>query len=87
VASDLTTIQSDIQLIDPDKVPTDNTKLVTLTKLLLWSNDRYKSTVLMLQSMKDLVYSQAVLMLKQAKERIQSMSGISYITTETVIIA
>jgi len=41
----------------------------------------------MLCGMKDLAYGQAVLMLKQAKERIQSISGISYITTKTVIVA
>ena len=84
MASDLTTIQSDIQLIKPTKAPIDNAKLVTLTKLLLRSNNKYKSTILMLQGIKDVTYGQAVLMLKQAKERI---SGRSRITTETVIVA
>jgi hypothetical protein len=56
VASDLTTIQSDIRLIEPAEAPTDNAKLVTLTELLLRSNDRYKSTILMLQGMKDVAY-------------------------------
>ena len=75
VASDLTTIQSDIRLIEPNETPTDNAKLVTLTELLLRSNDRYESTVLMIRNVKDMPYGQAVVMLKQAEERIQAMGG------------
>jgi hypothetical protein len=56
VASDLTTIQADIQLIEPGDAPTDNAKLVTLTELLLQSNNRYESTALMLRSIKDIGY-------------------------------
>jgi len=43
---------------------------VTLTELLLRSNIQYKSTVLMIRNTKDIKYGQAVLMLKQAEERI-----------------
>jgi hypothetical protein len=57
VALDLTTIQLDIWLIELTEAPTDNAKLVTLTELLLRSNDRYESTILMLQGMKDVAYS------------------------------
>jgi hypothetical protein len=47
-ASDLMTIQADIRLIEPTEAPIDSAKLVTLTELLLRSNDWYESTVLML---------------------------------------
>jgi hypothetical protein len=82
VASDLTTIQADIRLIESAEAPTDNAKLVTLTELLLRSNNRYKSTILMIRSTDKIKYSQAVLMLKQAEERIQAISGR---TTETAM--
>jgi hypothetical protein len=72
VASDLTTIQADIRLIEPTEAPTDKAKLVTLTELLIRSNDRYEGTVLMIRNVKDMAYGQAVVMLKQAEERIQS---------------
>jgi hypothetical protein len=75
VALDLTTIQADIQLIKLAEAPTDNAKLVTLTELLLQSNNRYESTILMIQSIDNIRYGQAVLMLKQAKERIQGASA------------
>jgi hypothetical protein len=75
VASDLSTIQADIRLIEPTEAPTDNAKLVTLTELLLRSNNRYEGTVLMIRNVKDMTYGQAVVMLKQAEERIQSGSS------------
>jgi hypothetical protein len=75
VASDLTTIQADIRLIELAEAPTNNAKLVTLTELLLQSNNRYESTILMIRSINNIRYSQAVLMLKQAEERIQATSG------------
>jgi hypothetical protein len=75
VASDLTTIQADIRLIELAEAPTDNAKLVTLTELLLRSNNRYESTILMIRSIDNIGYGQAVLMLKQAEERIQATSG------------
>jgi len=37
-ASELSTIQADIRLIEPKEAPTDKAKLVTLTELLLRSN-------------------------------------------------
>jgi hypothetical protein len=70
VALDLTTIQADIRLIELAEALTDNAKLVTLTELLLRSNNRYESTILMIWSIDNIRYSQAVLMLKQAEERI-----------------
>ena len=81
VASDLTTIQSDIRLIEPTEAPTDNAKLVTLTELLLRSNNRYESTILMIRSIDQIGYGQAVLMLKQAEERIQGPSASRTIET------
>jgi hypothetical protein len=48
VALDLTTIQADIRLIELAEALTDNAKLVTLTELLLQSNNQYKSTILMI---------------------------------------
>ena len=57
VASDLTTIQSDIRLIEPTEAPTDNAKLVTLTELFLRSNSRYESTVLMIRSSSSISYA------------------------------
>jgi hypothetical protein len=50
VASDLTTLQSVIRLIKATEAPTDNAKLVTLTELLLRSNNWYESTILMIRS-------------------------------------
>jgi len=64
------TIQANIRLIEPKEAPTDKTKLVTLTELLLKSSIQYKSTVLVIRNTKDIKYGQAVLLLKQAKERI-----------------
>jgi hypothetical protein len=85
VAADLTTIQADIRLIEPAEAPTDNAKLVTLTELLLRSNNRYESTVLMIRSASSMPYGQAVVMLKQAEERIQATSRSP--RTETVYYA
>jgi hypothetical protein len=82
VASDLTTIQADIRLIEPTEAPTDNAKLVTLTELLLRSDNWYEGTVLMIRNVKDITYGQAVVMLKQAEKRIQSAGGSSR-TAET----
>jgi gag-polypeptide of LTR copia-type len=81
-ASELSTIQADIRLIEPKEAPTDKAKLVTLTELLLRSNIQYESTVLMIRNTKDIKYGQAVLMLKQAEERIQATSGERSYTTE-----
>jgi gag-polypeptide of LTR copia-type len=80
VAADLTTIQSDIRLINASEAPTDNAKTVTLTELFLRANARYETTVLMLRSQSDITFEQATLMLKQAEERIQSASGTTRAT-------
>lgn len=70
VASDLTTLQSDIRVINAGEAPTDTAKLITLTEMLLKSNPRYESTVLVLRQKVGITFEEAVLMLKQAEERI-----------------
>jgi hypothetical protein len=70
VASDLTTLQSDIRVINAGEAPTDTAKLITLTKMLLKSNRRYESTVLVLRQKVGITFEEAILMLKQTEERI-----------------
>jgi hypothetical protein len=80
VASDLTTIQ----FIERTEGLLNNSKLVTLMELLLRGNNRYESTILMIRSVDNIRYGQAVLMLKQAEERLQNASGASH-TTKTAM--
>jgi hypothetical protein len=56
-----------------------------LTELLLRSNNRYENTILMIRSIDKIKYSQAVLMLKQAEERIQATSRAGC-TTEIAML-
>jgi hypothetical protein len=70
VASDLTTMQTDIRMINPSEAPTESAKLIRLTEMLLKSNFRYENTVLMLRSRDYVTFEEAVLQLKQAEERI-----------------
>lgn len=61
VASDMTTMQTDIWMINPGEAPTESSKLVRLIEMLLKSNLRYETTVLMLRSKDNVTFEEAVL--------------------------
>ena len=73
-------------MINAGEAPTDNAKLITLTELLLKSNPRYESTVLVLRQKDKVTFEEAVLMMKQAEERI-SGSDNAALLMESALLA
>jgi hypothetical protein len=72
-------------MIDAGEAPTDKAKLVTLTEMLLKSNPRYESTVLVLRQKDKISFAEAVLMLKQAEERITGFDNAARMTESALL--
>ena len=72
-------------MINAGEAPTDNAKLITLTEILLKSNHRYESTVLVLRQKDKISFEEAVLMMKQAEERIQGFDNAACITESALL--
>jgi hypothetical protein len=69
-ASELTVIQSDIRLIDPEQAPSDQAKLAILLLLFRRSDSAYEPVVLHIESSADPDFATAISQLKDAERRI-----------------
>jgi hypothetical protein len=86
VATDLTTMQTDIQMLDLLKALTESSKLVQLTELFIKSNLQYKSTVLLLRAKKSILFEEAVLLLKQTQVYIKEAENSSWMLDSALFV-
>ena len=69
-ASELTSLQSDIRLIDASQAPTDQAKLAMLLLLYRRLNPAYEPVILHIQGLTTLDFANAVAQLKEAERRL-----------------
>jgi hypothetical protein len=76
-ASELTVIQSDIRLIDPAQVPSNQAKLAVLLLLFQHLDSAYKPVTLYIESTLDADFATAIAQLKAAEQRILEAESAS----------